>query len=63
MTSITQQTEHVTNRVQFGSKLQEYGSVQEKVARMTVLQYVTEVCGLSVMVPSHTILNNSPWPT
>ena len=38
------QTEHVTNRVQFGSKLQEYGSVQEKVARMAVLQYVTEVC-------------------
>ena len=34
----------MTNRVQFGSKLQEYGSVQEKVARMAVLQYVTEVC-------------------
>lgn len=38
------QVEHATTRVQFGSKLETYGMVQEKIARMTLLQYVTEVC-------------------
>eukprot|EP00731_Ephydatia_muelleri_P030344 Em0021g867a len=34
--------QHVTTRVQFGSKLEVYGDVQEKIARMAMMQYVTE---------------------
>ena len=37
------QVEQVTSRVQFGNKLEVYGVVQEKLARMTIAQYVTEV--------------------
>ena len=33
----------MSTRVQFGNKLQEYGVVQEKLARMAMAQYVTEV--------------------
>ena len=33
----------MTTRVQFGSKLEVYGDVQEKIARMAMMQYVTEV--------------------
>ena len=35
--------EHATTRVQFGNKLETYGVVQGKIARMALLQYVTEV--------------------
>ena len=35
--------QHVTTRVQFGDKLEVYGDVQEKIARMAIMQYVTEV--------------------
>ncbi|KAL5285201.1 ACADVL.2 family protein [Megaselia abdita] len=33
---------HANNRLQFGNKIKEYGAIQEKIARMTMLQYVTE---------------------
>lgn len=33
---------HITNRVQFGRKLEEFGNVQEKLAQMVVKHYVTE---------------------
>jgi very long chain acyl-CoA dehydrogenase len=39
---ISKATEHATNRVQFGSKISTYGSIQEKIARMTMLHYVGE---------------------
>uniref|UniRef100_A0A8C7J1S4 Very long-chain specific acyl-CoA dehydrogenase, mitochondrial n=1 Tax=Oncorhynchus kisutch TaxID=8019 RepID=A0A8C7J1S4_ONCKI len=39
---ITQAVDHAANRVQFGSKIHTYGAIQEKLARMTMLQYVTE---------------------
>lgn len=39
---IQKATDHATQRTQFGSKLESYGGVQEKLARMAVLQYVTE---------------------
>ena len=56
------QVEHATTRVQFGSKLESYGVVKEKIARMALLQYVTEV---SMKLPhSCTVLyclNVSPW--
>ncbi|XP_047241074.1 very long-chain specific acyl-CoA dehydrogenase, mitochondrial isoform X2 [Girardinichthys multiradiatus] len=34
--------DHAANRTQFGNKIHTYGAIQEKVARMTMLQYVTE---------------------
>ena len=37
------QVDHAANRTQFGSKISEFGVIQEKLARMAVLQYVTEV--------------------
>ncbi|KAL5285200.1 ACADVL family protein [Megaselia abdita] len=33
---------HANNRLQFGNKIKEYGAIQEKIARMAMLQYVTE---------------------
>lgn len=39
---ISRATEHVTNRVQFGSKLDSFGSIQEKLARMSMYQYANE---------------------
>uniref|UniRef100_A0A4W5QBU6 Very long-chain specific acyl-CoA dehydrogenase, mitochondrial n=1 Tax=Hucho hucho TaxID=62062 RepID=A0A4W5QBU6_9TELE len=39
---ITQAVDHAANRVQFGSKIHTYGAIQEKLARMAMLQYVTE---------------------
>lgn len=37
------QVDHAANRTQFGNKIHNYGAIQEKVARMAMLQYVTEV--------------------
>ena len=44
------QTDFAVNRTQFGDKISQYGTIQEKIARMNVLQYVTEVtmCGYSM---------------
>ena len=39
---ITKATDHVTSRVQFGSKLHQFGTIQEKLARMSVYHYATE---------------------
>ena len=39
---IERAVQHVTTRVQFGNKLEVYGDVQEKLARMAMMQYVTE---------------------
>ncbi|EDV96496.1 GH15160 [Drosophila grimshawi] len=35
-------TEHANNRVQFGQKIKTFGTIQEKLARMNILQYATE---------------------
>ena len=43
LSSFCLQVEHASTRVQFGSKLETYGVVQGKIARMALLQYVTEV--------------------
>ncbi|XP_030043221.1 very long-chain acyl-CoA dehydrogenase, mitochondrial isoform X4 [Microcaecilia unicolor] len=40
--AITKAVEHAANRTQFGSKIHTFGAIQEKLARMAVLQYVTE---------------------
>ncbi|XP_054851110.1 very long-chain specific acyl-CoA dehydrogenase, mitochondrial [Eublepharis macularius] len=34
--------DHAANRTQFGDKLYNFGTIQEKLARMAMLQYVTE---------------------
>merc|ERR1712013_616841 len=34
--------EHATQRVQFGTRIDSYGGVQEKIARMSMLHYATE---------------------
>ncbi|XP_054742051.1 very long-chain specific acyl-CoA dehydrogenase, mitochondrial [Anastrepha obliqua] len=39
---IQKAVEHANNRVQFGNKIKEYGSIQEKLSQMTMLQYATE---------------------
>lgn len=41
-TCIKKAAEHASTRVQFGKKLEEYGSIQEKLARMAMLQYTTQ---------------------
>ncbi|XP_055545741.1 very long-chain specific acyl-CoA dehydrogenase, mitochondrial-like [Wyeomyia smithii] len=45
---IAKATEHANNRVQFGKTLKEFGNVQEKLARMAMLQYVTQSMGYMV---------------
>nr|XP_040036219.1 very long-chain specific acyl-CoA dehydrogenase, mitochondrial [Gasterosteus aculeatus aculeatus]XP_040036220.1 very long-chain specific acyl-CoA dehydrogenase, mitochondrial [Gasterosteus aculeatus aculeatus] len=39
---INKAVDHAANRTQFGNKIHNYGVIQEKVARMAMLQYVTE---------------------
>ncbi|XP_051284806.1 very long-chain specific acyl-CoA dehydrogenase, mitochondrial [Dicentrarchus labrax] len=39
---ITKAVDHAANRTQFGNKIHTYGAIQEKMAHMTMLHYVTE---------------------
>uniref|UniRef100_A0A2K6QII6 Very long-chain specific acyl-CoA dehydrogenase, mitochondrial n=1 Tax=Rhinopithecus roxellana TaxID=61622 RepID=A0A2K6QII6_RHIRO len=39
---ITKAVDYATNRIQFGEKIHNFGLIQEKLARMVTLQYVTE---------------------
>ncbi|KAM9335648.1 very long-chain specific acyl-CoA dehydrogenase, mitochondrial [Symphorus nematophorus] len=39
---IAKAVDHAANRTQFGSKIHNYGAIQEKIARMAMLHYVTE---------------------
>lgn len=39
---IQKATEHATNRLQFGQKIENYGAIQEKLARMTMAHYATQ---------------------
>ncbi|XP_055053762.2 very long-chain specific acyl-CoA dehydrogenase, mitochondrial [Misgurnus anguillicaudatus] len=39
---IAKAVDHAANRTQFGNKIHNYGAIQEKIARMAMLQYVTE---------------------
>lgn len=41
-TCIKKAAEHASARVQFGKKIEEYGAIQEKLARMALLQYATQ---------------------
>jgi len=43
MRSVIQKaTDHATQRVQFGSRIDSYGAIQEKIARMSMTHYATE---------------------
>ncbi|XP_072114640.1 very long-chain specific acyl-CoA dehydrogenase, mitochondrial isoform X5 [Mobula birostris] len=39
---ISRAVDHAANRTQFGNKIYNFGAIQEKVAHMALLQYVTE---------------------
>lgn len=39
---IAKAVDHAANRIQFGEKIHNFGLIQEKLARMAMLQYVTE---------------------
>ena len=39
---IKKATEFAKQRVQFGQTIDNYGAIQEKIARMAILQYITE---------------------
>lgn len=39
---IQKATDHATTRTQFGRRLDSFGTTQEKLARMQILQYITE---------------------
>merc|ERR1712004_830693 len=39
---ITKAVEHATQRNQFGAKIDTYGTIQEKIARMSMIHYATE---------------------
>ncbi|BFF95062.1 very long-chain specific acyl-CoA dehydrogenase mitochondrial [Drosophila madeirensis] len=41
-------TSHANSRVQFGQKLKNYGSIQEKLAQMSILQYATESMAFTI---------------
>ena len=49
------QIEHASQRTQFGRKISSYGAIQEKIARMVIAQYVTEVLSTSVLVYSFSL--------
>lgn len=42
-TCIDKAVDHAANRVQFGKHIESFGAIQEKIARMAVKHYVTEV--------------------
>ena len=42
-TCVLFQVDHAANRTQFGEKIHNFGLIQEKLARMAMLQYMTEV--------------------
>merc|ERR1719412_2226640 len=39
---IKKATDHATQRVQFGSRIDGYGAIQEKIAKMSMIHYATE---------------------
>ena len=40
---IKKAVDHASNRAQFGRKIDTFGTIQEKIAQMSLKQYVTEV--------------------
>ncbi|KAG5666884.1 hypothetical protein PVAND_014891 [Polypedilum vanderplanki] len=57
--SIQKATEHATQRVQFGRKLETYGSIQEKLARMSTVHYVNQ--SIAYMISSNMDLGSNDY--
>ena len=49
--AIRKAVDHATNRNQFGKHIINYGTIQEKLARMAMVQYVTEVMDSNEILP------------
>lgn len=47
-TCIQKATDHATQRTQFGKKLESYGGIQEKIARMSCYHYATQSMGFMI---------------
>ncbi|KAK0179964.1 hypothetical protein PV327_005656 [Microctonus hyperodae] len=56
---IKQAVEHANQRVQFGKKIREFGGIQEKIARMAMLQYVTQ--SLAYMISGNMDLGSQEY--
>lgn len=48
--AINEAVEHANKRVQFGKSLLQHQNVQEKLSRMCVKQYVTEVSLIHILI-------------
>lgn len=59
MVCIKKAVEHATHRVQFGKTIDNYGTTQEKIARMAILQYVTQ--SLAYMVSGNMDLGSQDY--
>ncbi|KAF0291111.1 Very long-chain specific acyl-CoA dehydrogenase, mitochondrial [Amphibalanus amphitrite] len=46
--SMQKAIDHATNRTQFGRRIDSFGTIQEKLARMALLHYVTESMGYMI---------------
>ena len=55
--SISKAIEHASTRHQFGQRIDSFGTIQEKIARMAMAHYITEVG-----VPSLVIIGHSENP-
>lgn len=56
---IKKATDHATARTQFGQRIDSYGTIQEKLARMQMLQYVTE--SMAFMISSNMDLGSNDY--
>lgn len=56
---IKKAVDHATHRVQFGRTLDNYGTIQEKIARMAMLHYVTE--SLAFMISGNMDLGSQDY--
>ena len=57
------QVDHAGNRTQFGRRIDSFGAIQEKIARMSMVQFVTEVTVVSCFCTDfsawHTLVTKS----
>lgn len=53
---IQKAVEHASNRSQFGRRIDTFGTIQEKLARMAMAQYITEVFLLDCFDPQCVII-------
>lgn len=56
---IKKAVEHANQRVQFGKTINQFGAIQEKIARMSMLQYVTQ--SLAYMVSGNMDLGSQEY--